>query len=153
VRTVIGDAAAFLEQVNRPSKVRIRAELDSVPSEVPIPESVLRQSVYNLVQNAVEASPPGGTVTVHAHLEDSTFVLRVRDEGPGVLGENRARIFQPFAGGAESGGSSGGGIGLFLVDRSVRALGGSVEIADPPDGGTEFVVRIPLSNPLSRLAT
>jgi PAS domain S-box-containing protein len=153
VRTVIGDAAAFLEQVNRPSKVRIRAELDSVPSQVPIPESVLRQSVYNLVQNAVEASPPGGTVTVHAHLEDSTFVLRVRDEGPGVPGENRARIFQPFAGGAESGGSSGGGIGLFLVDRSVRALGGSVEIADPPDGGTEFVVRIPLSNPLSRLAT
>ncbi|HEV8598335.1 MAG TPA: ATP-binding protein [Gemmatimonadales bacterium] len=152
VRTVIGDAAAFLEQVNRPSKVRIRTELDSVPSQVPIPESVLRQSVYNLVQNAVEASPPGGTVTIQACLEDSTFVLRVRDEGPGVPDENRSRIFQPFAGAGEGGGS-GGGIGLFLVDRSVRALGGSVEIADPPEGGTEFVVRIPLANPLSRRAT
>jgi PAS domain S-box-containing protein len=148
VRSVIGDAAAFLEQVNRPSRVRIRAELDSVPSQVAIPESVLRQSVYNLVQNAVEASPPGGTVTVRANLEDSTFVLRVRDEGPGVPAESRNRIFQPVSGLGESGASgSGMGIGLFLVDRSVRALGGSVEIADPPEGGTEFVVRIPLRSP------
>jgi PAS domain S-box-containing protein len=147
VRTLIGDAAAFLEQVNRPSKVRIRTELDTVPSQVAIPESVLRQSVYNLVQNAVEASPPGGTVTVYATLEDSTFVLRVRDEGPGVPLENRNRIFQPMAAMGETGGSGGTGIGLFLVDRSVRALGGSVEIADPPDGGTEFVVKIPLGSP------
>jgi hypothetical protein len=146
VRTLIGDAVALLEQVNRPSKVRIHADLEAVPSQVAIPESVLRQSVYNLVQNAVEASPPGGTVTVKASVVDSMFVLTVRDEGPGVPGELRSRIFQPFVSSKERNASASGmGIGLSMVQRSVTALGGSIDIADPPQGGAEFVVRIPLA--------
>ncbi|HEV8151000.1 MAG TPA: ATP-binding protein, partial [Gemmatimonadales bacterium] len=154
VRTLIGDAVALLEQVNRQSKVRIHAELEAVPSEVSIPESVLRQSVYNLVQNAVEASPPGGTVTVKASVVDSMFVLTVRDEGPGVPGELRTRIFQPFVSSKErNAAASGVGIGLSMVQRSVTALGGTIDIVDPPQGGAEFVVRIPLSPPGSRVAT
>jgi len=153
VRTLIGDAVAFLEQVNRPAKVRIQAELGSVPSQVPIPESVLRQSVYNLVQNAVEASPPGGTVIVRGDIADNMFVLRVRDEGAGVPPEIRTRIFQPFVSTKDrSVATSGMGIGLSMVLRSVTALGGSIEIVDPPQGGAEFVVKIPLSTPLPRVA-
>jgi len=153
VRTLIGDAVAFLEQVNRPAKVRILAELGSLPSQVPIPESVLRQSVYNLVQNAVEASPPGGTVTVQGAIEDSMFVLRVRDEGAGVPPEIRTRIFQPFVSTKDrSVATSGMGIGLSMVQRSVTALGGSIELLDPPKGGAEFVVKIPLSPPSPRVA-
>jgi len=152
VRTVIGDAAAFLEQVNRSTQVRIRVEFEGVPAHVAIPEAVLRQSIYNLVQNAVEVSPPGGTVNVRATLEDSTFVLRVADQGPGVPHEERGRITQLFGGGPEAAQADPAlGIGLFLVDRSVRALGGSVEAADRPGGGTEFVVRFPLDSSFSRM--
>lgn len=154
VRTLIGDAVAFLEQVNRPAKVRIQAELGSVPSQVPIPESVLRQSVYNLVQNAVEASPPGGTVTVRGDILDDMFVLRVRDEGEGVPLELRTRIFQPFVSTKDRNvPTSGMGIGLSMVQRSVSALGGSIEIVDPPQGGAEFVVKIPLSTSTPRVAS
>jgi PAS domain S-box-containing protein len=152
VRTLIGDAVAFLEQVNRPAKVRIRAELDSVPSQVAIPESVLRQSVYNLVQNAVDASPPGGTVTVQGGVDATMFVLRVRDEGEGVPAELRTRIFQPFMSTKDrSLPNSGMGIGLSMVQRSVTALGGTIELVDPPEGGAEFVVKIPLSSPTPRV--
>jgi len=146
VRTLIGDAVAFLQQVNRPSKVQIQAELSQVPSYVAIPESVLRQSVYNLVQNAVEASPPGGVVTVNAELTDGFFTLRVRDQGPGVPPESRQRIFEPFVTTKGRGAATGGmGIGLSLVRRSVEAMGGTVEIADPPGGGAEFVISIPVA--------
>lgn len=146
VRTLIGDAVAFLQQVNRPSKVEIRAELVGVPSLVAIPESVLRQSVYNLVQNAVEASPQGGLVTVRAEMTDGLFLLKVRDQGPGVPLESRERIFQPFVTTKGRGAATGGmGIGLSLVRRSVEAMGGTIEITDPPDGGTEFVIRIPVA--------
>jgi signal transduction histidine kinase len=146
VRTLIGDAVALLSQVNRPARVTIRSELDRLPAEVPIPESVLRQSVYNLVQNAVEASPPGGTVTVLADSHNGTFELRVRDQGPGIPPEIRPMLFQPFVStkGRETS-MSGMGIGLSLVHRSVTAVGGSVEIVDPPEGGTEFVVRMPIT--------
>ena len=146
VRTLIGDAIALLGQVNRPARVTIRSELDRLPAEVPIPESVLRQSVYNLVQNAVEASPPGGTVTVRAQSTNGTFELRVHDEGPGIPLEIRPMLFQPFVStkGRDKG-TSGMGIGLSLVHRSVTAVGGTIEIVDPPEGGTEFVVRMPIT--------
>jgi len=146
VRTLIGDAIALLTQVNRPSQVTIRSELDRLPTEVGIPESVLRQSVYNLVQNAVEASPHGGTVTVRAEAQNGTFELRVRDHGGGIPEAIRPVLFQPFVStkGREVT-TSGMGIGLSLVHRSVQAVGGSIEIIDPPDGGTEFVVRMPIT--------
>jgi signal transduction histidine kinase len=132
--------------VNRPTQVRIQAELAGVPSLVAIPESVLRQSVYNLVQNAVEASPPGGLVTVWAHAENGYFVLRVRDQGPGVPASARSRIFEPFVTTKGRGAATGGmGIGLSLVRRSVEAMGGTIDIEDPPDGGAEFVIRIPVA--------
>ena len=146
VRTLIGDAVAFLQQVNRPSKVQIEAELTGLPSLVPIPESVLRQSVYNLVQNAVEASPVGGKVWVGANMEPGHFVLRVKDQGPGIAPELRQRIFEPFVTSKGRAVTTGGmGIGLSLVRRSVEAIGGSIEIADPPEGGAEFVIRFPVA--------
>ena len=96
VRTLIGDAVAFLQQVNRPSKVQIQADLSGVPPLVAIPESVLRQSVYNLVQNAVEASPQGGLVTVRADRRGAILRCGFAIRDPGVPLEARQRIFEPF---------------------------------------------------------
>ena len=147
VRTLIGDAIALLEQLNRSSEVQIRADLEAVPAQVAVSEALLRQAVYNLVQNAIEVSPRGATVTVKAAVIDSSFVLRVRDQGPGIPAERREATLLRLPDLAERSGSERGmGIGLFMVNRSVRAVGGSVEITDPPDGGTELVVRIPLSS-------
>jgi len=102
----------------------------------------------------VEASPAGGTVTVYGDIAEGMFVLRVRDQGAGVPSEIRTRIFQPFVSTKDrSVATSGMGIGLSMVQRSVTALGGSIELVDPPDGGAEFVVKIPLSTPSPRVAS
>lgn len=147
VRVVIDDAVAFLKQVNKASQVNIVAHVGTLQGRVPIPESVLRQSVYNLVQNAVEASPQGGTVTVKAELEDGSFVLSVRDQGQGVPADSRQRIFEPFISTKSREVSTGGmGIGLSLVRRSVQAVGGTIDIVDPPEGGAEFVVKVPITS-------
>jgi hypothetical protein len=146
VAGLIGDAVAMLEQVNREADVHIVTDLSRAPSLVPLPDAVLRQAVYNLVQNAVEASPPGGTVTVSATVEQDHLVLRVRDQGPGVPKEIRDRIFDPFFTTKSATVRTGGmGLGLSLVHRSVQAFGGRVALVDLPGGGTEFEVRLPLS--------
>ncbi len=76
---------------------------------------------------------------------DGMFALRVKDGGPGIPQEIRERIFEPFFTTKPSSTRTGGmGLGLSLVRRSVHALGGHVEILDVPEGGTEFVVRLPL---------
>jgi PAS domain S-box-containing protein len=148
VSSVVGDAVALLEQLNRGSQVRIQVDLSAAPAVVRLPDPLLRQAVYNLVQNAVEASPAGGTVLVRATVESGAFTLRVRDQGPGIPAELRERIFEPFfttkAGSVRTGGM---GLGLSMVRHSVQAFGGRVEILDPPGGGTEIVVRLPL-NPI-----
>jgi signal transduction histidine kinase len=150
VQTVVGDAVAFLEQVNRNTGVAITVELGGIAAVVRLSDSILRQCVYNLVQNAIEASPSGSTVSVSGAIENEEFVLRVRDSGAGVPVELRERIFDPFVSTKASQLSTGGmGLGLSLVRRAVDAAGGSVEIFDAAGGGAEFVARIPLAeNPV-----
>ena len=144
---LVADAVAMLEQINRDSQVTIVADLSRSPALVPIPDAVLRQTVYNLVQNAVEASPSGGTVELSASVDGELLVLCIRDRGPGIPAEIRTRVFEPFFTTKPSSVKTGGmGIGLALVRRSIEALGGTIEILDRAGGGTEFMVRLPLTH-------
>ncbi|MCC7052102.1 MAG: PAS domain-containing protein [Gemmatimonadaceae bacterium] len=146
VQTVVGDAVAFLEQVNRNTGVSVDVELGGVAAVVRLPNSILRQCVYNLVQNAIEASPPGARVMVRGSIEGDEFVLRVSDRGPGVPPELRESIFEPFISTKLSQLSTGGmGLGLALVRRALDAAGGSIELTDAAGGGAEFIARIPLA--------
>jgi PAS domain S-box-containing protein len=145
VATLIGDAAALLGQLNKRTGVRIETSLTNVPAVVPLPSALLRQIVFNLVQNAIDASPPSGTVSLAATTDDGSLEIRVRDRGPGIPVELRTRIFEPFFSTKDRTMKTGGmGIGLSLVHRSVTAVGGQVLVRDAEDGGAEFVVRLPL---------
>jgi hypothetical protein len=145
VSGLVSDAVALLEQINRASGVRIEVNLAGLPATVRLPEAILRQSLYNLVQNAVEASPAGGVVEVAATVEAGVFILKVSDRGPGIPAEIRERVFEPFFTTKPATARTGGmGLGLSLVGRSVQALGGQVEIHDRDGGGTVFVVRLPI---------
>ena len=145
VQTVVGDAVSFLEQVNRNAGVDVAVELGGIAAVVRLSDSILRQCVYNLVQNAIEASPPGSRVTVCGTIDGGDFVLRVSDHGPGVPTAMRERIFEPFITTKPSQLSTGGmGMGLSLVRRAVDAAGGSIDVLDAEGGGAQFVVRIPL---------
>ncbi len=148
VQTVVGDAVAFLEQLNRNTGVSIAVELGAVAAVVRLSNSLLRQCIYNLVQNAIEASPPGSRVFVSGAIDGADFVLRVRDHGPGVPAELRESIFDPFVSTKPSQLSTGGmGMGLSLVRRAVEAAGGTIEVIDAAGGGAEFIARLPLAEP------
>ncbi len=144
VPVVVAEAVRSLEPASRASNVRVEVDTTAAHGSLPIPASLLRQAVTNLVQNAIEASPVGGTVSVRAWREDSWFELSVRDRGPGVPEGLREEIFHPFV--STKPRSAGGlGLGLSLVRRSVQALGGRIEIHDCEGGGAEFVIRLPLA--------
>jgi signal transduction histidine kinase len=102
-------------------------------------EERVRQVLDNLVENAVEASPHGGTVTVEARAAPPWVELRVRDEGPGMSIEERERAFDRFW---RARGGEGSGLGLAIVRRLVEADGGSVELRGDHGNGLEAVVRL-----------
>jgi signal transduction histidine kinase len=150
VPLIVSDAVRMLEQVNRNSQVRIEVDTSGASGTLPVPSALLRQAVYNLVQNAVEASPPGGSVTVRAWRDGQVFWLSIRDRGPGVPQEMKETIFEPFVTTKRGLKTAGMGLGLSLVRRSVQALGGRIEIHDPEGGGAEFRIRLSLADQPAR---
>jgi signal transduction histidine kinase len=118
--------------------LRLVAEVDGRPAARAAVERV-RQVIDNLVENAVEASPPGGTVTVGARSAPPWTELRVRDEGPGLSLEERRRAFDRFW---RSRGGEGSGLGLAIVRRLVVADGGTVELIPANGQGLQAVVRL-----------
>ncbi|MFT4626882.1 MAG: two-component system NtrC family sensor kinase, partial [Myxococcota bacterium] len=101
----------------------------------------LVQALLNLALNAVDAVEPGGCVTFVATRTLDGVRFRVSDDGPGVAPELRGRLFEPFYTTKAAG--SGTGLGLFVVDRVVTALGGTVRVGDGPDGGAAFDIEFP----------
>jgi signal transduction histidine kinase len=101
----------------------------------------LQQVALNLLQNALDAAPPGSRITVELTGDEEGLVLDVRDRGGGVPEAIRGRLFEPFfTTKAERGGS---GLGLSVVRSLVRDHGGAIDFQTPRDGGCLVRVCIP----------
>ena len=100
----------------------------------------LVQVLDNLLANALEHAPPGTAVTVTANGAPPWVELRVRDEGPGMTDEQRARAFDRFW--RAGSGPSGSGLGLAIVRKLVEADEGDGRARARPSGGTDALVRL-----------
>ncbi len=101
----------------------------------------LEQVLDNLLNNALEQTPSGGAVTLGAEQRRDRVSIQVRDDGPGMTDDERARAFDRFWRGAGAPSENGGfGLGLAIVAQLVRADGGTVELRTPPGGGLQVVI-------------
>jgi two-component system sensor histidine kinase RegB len=113
---------------------------DRIPEDVPIVfESALKQTIFNLLDNALEASPQW--VRLEASTEDDMLKLAVSDRGPGFAPAMLAQFGKPYQ---SSKGRPGSGLGLFLVVNVARTLGGSVEARNLAQGAL-VELRLPLA--------
>ena len=108
-------------------------------------ENKIEAIVDNLLSNAIKFSPAGGTIRVQLRRRGSDVVIDVMDEGPGILPEDRSRVFEPFyQGGSEyTGPVKGTGLGLAIVREYVNAHHGSVEIIVDGNPGAHLRVILP----------
>ena len=101
--------------------------------------STLRRALLNLVQNAAEALPPGGTVTLAGQGTAAAVQLQVRDTGSGIPAAQLATIFEPLYT-TKPGGT---GLGLYIVQQIVAAHGGQVTVASQVGQGTTVTITVP----------
>jgi signal transduction histidine kinase len=130
---------AALGAVRRPAGVAVQLlELAPLPP-VEGDAGQLRQVLVNLLENAVFAASPTGTVTVRGRAERGAVEVSVEDTGPGVDPATRRRLFEPLITTKER----GIGLGLALCKRIAERHGGGVAYADRPGGGACFTLRLP----------
>ncbi len=123
--------------------------LDSrLPEGLPLTladRDVVERVLVNLVDNALQFTPPDGQVWVEAQAEGESVRVDVVDTGAGVPPEERTRVFEKFTRGRGRRGSQGGvGLGLTFCQMAVEAHGGRIWIEDGPDGkGSRFIFTLP----------
>lgn len=120
-------------------------ETDLVPCEVVGRPVMLERAVGNLLENADKWSPPG--TTVRLTLADG--VVTVHDRGPGIKTDEQGLVFERFYRSVDAQNKPGSGLGLAIVKQTVEAHGGSVFVADSPDGGAAVGFRLPGVRPVA----
>ena len=127
------------QALGRGVAIEVLSELKSVPP-IAGDAAELREALTNLIFNAVDAMPQGGTVTVSTHEELADVRLEVRDTGTGMPEEVRLRCLEPFF---TTKGQGGTGLGLAMVYGTVERHGGVMEIESAVGEGTTFIIRLP----------
>jgi signal transduction histidine kinase len=108
--------------------------------------AMVERLLGNLVQNAIEHTPPGGTVRVDARLAGMWAEIQVTDTGPGIPPDQVTHVFERFYRGPSSAGTvkSGLGLGLAIAKRIVELHGGEIRARSPPVRGASFRFTLPL---------
>ncbi|HSP45391.1 MAG TPA: ATP-binding protein, partial [Chthoniobacterales bacterium] len=121
------------------------------PRDLPqlrVDETRLQELIYNLLDNAVKYSMPGGTVSLHAEPAGDWVRISVADQGIGISAHDLPRIFERFyrADKSRSGERSGTGLGLSIVKHIAQLHGGTVEASSEFGKGTTISVLLPVNH-------
>jgi signal transduction histidine kinase len=121
--------------------IETRFIADDEVQSVAIAPDDLKQVLLNLVQNAEDAMPDGGSLELEIKQINSTVRVIVGDSGPGVPADVAARIFDPFF--TTKSGARGVGLGLFVAEEIVRTHGGRIAVERRAESGASFVIDLP----------
>ena len=123
-------SAAVLMSVDVPEKI-----------ELPLERARMERVFLNLIDNALDAMPGGGSLHISAETNATAVVVSVEDSGPGISPQVRPRLFQPFA---TVGKKNGVGLGLALSQQAVLDHGGELWADAATTKGARFLVKLPL---------
>ncbi len=144
--SVIAEFVLIVEE----AKVQIIRNIDAKLPDVQLDEMLMRQTIFNFVQNSIQAMPKGGSIyltTTFEETEDIPFVvLEIRDTGIGIPEENQERIYDAYFTTREDDG--GVGLGLAISHQIITAHQGRVEVRSKVGMGTAFKITFPINKTL-----
>ena len=149
VQALLEEALTLLrhEVTNRDIEIEI-ASPEPVP-KVHVDRDQIKQAFFNLIKNAFQAMPDGGSLRISLHCSDQFLEVAFQDSGVGIDPDDLGRIFEPY----HTSKSTGSGLGLMIVQRIVQEHGGHIELMSKPNEGTRFTIYLPLAERRMRLLT
>jgi nitrogen fixation/metabolism regulation signal transduction histidine kinase len=138
---VAGVAQLFQAQLEAPGRTKISCELQLDPhlERVSADGELLHRAISNLVLNAIEAMPQGGTLLLRTKSEGSNVLIEVSDTGLGLTPKECEQIFTPYY----TSKKNGTGLGLSIVQSIVSDHGGRIHVQSQPGQGASFVIELP----------
>jgi two-component system NtrC family sensor kinase len=143
VNTVLDDTLALIGTQSIFHDVNIRKNYLIDLKETLIDTNQIQQVFINILINAGQAMPEGGDLDIFTGMDDNHIVVSIRDTGCGISPEHVTRIFDPFF---TTKGNAGTGLGLSVSYGIVESHGGAIEVSSAPSQGTEFTIRLPLTD-------
>jgi signal transduction histidine kinase len=137
---------AYAQEVHKQCADRgITLRLEGLASlgQVHLHQNTFRRVLVNLLQNAIEAMPEGGELTLRGRQAGTRVYLEVQDTGEGIPADQLSQLFVPF----HTTKSAGTGLGLYIVREILAAHGGAIIVTSTPDTGTTCLVMLPLAAP------
>ena len=135
---VIEDVMLLMRNVTSNHRVIINVEEDF--PEIITDSSMLKRALTNLTQNAIQAMPDGGQLTLRANHKGTRVFICIEDTGEGIPEEVKPKLFTPMV----TTKSKGQGLGLAVVKRLVEALNGTVTFESQVGKGTKFIIELPV---------
>lgn len=109
------------------------------PQTIAADRDLLHRVLSNLIVNAIDAMPNGGTMTVSARAEADSAIIEIADSGTGLTSEERSQLFTPYY----TSKPNGTGLGLAIVQSIVSDHGGRISVSSAPGKGTTFTIQLP----------
>jgi len=140
LRALVAEAVDRISAVAEAQSVRV---VQDVPPDlvVTVDHSRIRSVLANLLANALDAMPTGGSIQISTLAAETSVVVKVLDTGPGIAPEIRDRLFQPFVTARKP---NGWGLGLVQARQAVIDHGGEMWLESPSGRGACFGFRLPL---------
>jgi two-component system nitrogen regulation sensor histidine kinase NtrY len=131
----------FQAQLQNPERLPIdcKLDLDSNVQPIAADSELLHRAISNLVLNAMDAMPKGGTLTLRTRQDGDGVKLEISDTGSGLTPEECARLFTPYY----TSKAHGTGLGLAIVQSVVTDHGGKISVRSEPGQGTTFLIELP----------
>jgi PAS domain S-box-containing protein len=142
---MVQDIVALLKDEAHERKVSF--QLPILPLKVRVPAGPIRQVLFNVIKNAVEASPVEGRVQISLEGVGKRITIKVMDEGPGISEKVRPHIFSPFFS-TKKGKQKGLGLGLSISKEIVESLGGSIMVQNLRGRGLLCKIDLPKIKPM-----
>jgi two-component system NtrC family sensor kinase len=143
IRELLNETLSLVEPLMRKAGIELRVDFDEKLPGIPADRYRVQTALFNLIQNALEAMPTGGQITVSAGMapDRREASITVADTGSGIPAELMERICEPFFSTHQEEGMRG--LGLAIVQDIVKMHGGRMEIRSAPGEGTQIVLGFP----------
>lgn len=139
LNAIVRTTTAEFKNLRDRGETSIRLELEDSLREIPCDVARIAEALTKLLENSAEAAPAGDEIIVRTATEKEGVSLSVQDHGSGITQEEQENIFKPFY----TTKINGPGLGLSIVERTIRELNGSITIVSQPGKGSTFTISLP----------